>query len=56
MEYITITISAQTLGTIGTALNELPYKMAKPAIDEIDVQVRTYLADKKKKEELGEDH
>jgi hypothetical protein len=46
MEYITITISAQTLGTIGAGLNELPYKVAKPAIEEIDKQVKEYLASK----------
>lgn len=46
MEYMTITISAKTLNTIGAGLNELPYKLAKPAIDEIDVQVRSYLAAK----------
>lgn len=43
---MTITISALTLNTIGAGLNELPYKVAKPAIDEIDAQVRSYLAEK----------
>jgi len=46
LEFITITISAQTLNAIGAGLNELPFKVAKPAIDEIDVQVRSYLAQK----------
>jgi hypothetical protein len=43
METITLTISAQTLNTIGAALRELPYKLAKPAIDEIDKQVLAYV-------------
>lgn len=56
MEYITITISAQTLNTIGVGLQELPYKMASPAIAEIKTQVDVYLENKnknknKKKEE-----
>lgn len=42
MEMITLTISAQTLNTIGAALQELPYKMAAPAIKEIDVQVQEH--------------
>lgn len=46
MEYMTIRISAQTLNAIGAGLNELPFKLAKPAIDEIDAQVRSYLAAK----------
>lgn len=46
MEYITLTISAKTLNTIGVGLQELPFKLAKPAIDEIDAQVREYLARK----------
>lgn len=47
MEYITVTISAQTLATLGAGLQELPYKVAKPAIDEIQVQVNKYLEDKR---------
>ncbi len=43
---MTIKISAQTLNAIGAGLNELPFKLAKPAIDEIDAQVRSYLAAK----------
>jgi hypothetical protein len=46
MEYVTITISAITLNTIGAALQELPYKLANPAVMEIDKQVRQYLAEK----------
>jgi hypothetical protein len=46
MEFIDIKISAQTLNTIGAALQELPYKLSKPAIDEIDRQVREHLARK----------
>jgi hypothetical protein len=46
METITITISAQTLNTIGAALQELPYKVAQPAINEIDKQVKEYLKTK----------
>jgi hypothetical protein len=46
MEHITITISAKTLNTIGAGLQEIPYKLAKPAVDEIDAQVRQYLAQK----------
>ena len=52
MEQITITISAQTLNTIGAGLRELPYKIAEPAIAEIDKQVQDYL--KKKSEEKTE--
>lgn len=46
MDFITITISAITLNTIGAGLRELPYKLANPAIEEIDKQVRDYLAKK----------
>lgn len=46
MEFITLTISAQTLNTVGVGLRELPYKHAKPALDEIDKQVREHLARK----------
>lgn len=46
MEFITITISAITLNTIGAGLREIPYKLADPAIKEIDKQVREYLAKK----------
>lgn len=47
METITLTISAQTLNTIGAGLQELPYKLSAPAIKEIDEQVQRYLEDKK---------
>jgi hypothetical protein len=50
MEMITITISAQTLNTVGAALQELPYKVSAPAIKEIDVQVKAHL-DKKPAED-----
>jgi hypothetical protein len=43
MEMITITISAQTLNTIGAGLQELPYKVSAPAIKEIDTQVKEHL-------------
>jgi hypothetical protein len=46
LEYIDLKISAQTLNAIGAALQELPYKLSKPAIDEIDRQVRDHLARK----------
>lgn len=46
MDKITITISAQTLNTIGAGLQELPYKVASPAIQEIDKQVQAFLAEK----------
>lgn len=46
MERMTLTISAMTLNTIGAGLQELPYKLAKPAIDEIDREVRSHLARK----------
>lgn len=46
MDSITITISAVTLNTIGAGLREIPYKLADPAIREIDKQVREYLANK----------
>lgn len=44
MKEITLTISAQTLNAIGAALNELPYKVAAPALQEIDKQVQAALA------------
>lgn len=47
MEKFTLVISAQTLNTIGAALSELPYKIAAPAIQEVNEQVQKYLADKK---------
>lgn len=50
MEYITLKISAQTLNTIGAALQELPYKVSAPAIKEIDEQVKTHLAKPKSPE------
>ena len=50
MKEITITISAQTLNTIGAALNELPYKIAAPAIQEIDAQVQQALKDRAESE------
>lgn len=46
MEFITITISATTLNTIGAGLQELPFKIANPALQEIDKQVREHLAKK----------
>lgn len=54
MEQITITISAQTLNTIGAALQELPYKVSAPAIQEIDIQVKKHLEDKKTAEAHSE--
>lgn len=46
MEFITLTISAHALNTVGAGLQGLPYKVAKPVIDEIDRQVREHLARK----------
>lgn len=43
METITITISAQTLAAIGVGLQELPFKIANPAINEIDLQVQAHI-------------
>lgn len=54
MEYIKITISAQTLNTIGAGLQELPYKVAHPAIVEIDKQVKIYLEEQKAAEAYTE--
>lgn len=48
MEFFTLSISAQTLNAIGAGLQELPYKLANPAIQEIDRQVREHLARKEK--------
>lgn len=48
MQTITITISAQTLNTIAAALQEIPYKLAKPAIAEIEAEVNKYLSEQKK--------
>ncbi len=44
MEFITLRISASTLNVIGAGLQELPFKIANPAIQEIEKQVKTYLA------------
>lgn len=49
MEYITLKISASTLNAIGAGLQELPYKISRPAIDEIDKQVRMHLEQQKEK-------
>lgn len=46
MEYMTLKISASTLNAIGAGLQELPYKLASPAIKEIDDQVKQHLAKK----------
>lgn len=46
MESISLTISGKSLNVIGAALSELPYKVAKPVIDEIDKQVKEHLATK----------
>lgn len=51
MEFITITISATTLGAVGMGLQELPYKISNPAIQEIDKQVKAYLEQKAKPNE-----
>lgn len=47
METINLTISAQTLHAIGAGLQELPYKLAAPAMKELDAQVQDYLMRKK---------
>lgn len=46
MDKITLVISAQTLNTLGLALGELPFKIAKPAFDEIHSQVAAHEAQK----------
>lgn len=46
METVTITISAQTLNTIGAALQEIAYKFAAPALKEIEAQVQIHLQEK----------
>lgn len=51
MEFITLTVSAQTLNAIGIGLRELPFKVAEPAIAEIDVQVQAFVKAKEKKSE-----
>lgn len=43
MEFMMLRVSARTLNTIGAGLQELPFKIAKPAIDEIDAQVQAHL-------------
>lgn len=48
MNSVTITISAATLNAIGAGLNELPHKIARPAIVEVEEQVNKFLADQKK--------
>jgi hypothetical protein len=46
MEYINLRISAATLVTIGAGLRELPFKVADPALKEIDSQVKAHLEKK----------
>jgi hypothetical protein len=53
VETITLVITAATLNTIGAALQELPYKVALPAITEINSQVQAHIADKKAKVEVS---
>jgi hypothetical protein len=44
MDKITLVITAQTLNTLGLALGELPFKIAKPAFEEIQAQVAAHEA------------
>lgn len=53
METVTLTISAKTLQAIAAGLNELPYKIAAPAFQEIDKQVQQALKDHAEKSEDG---
>lgn len=46
METITITIKFSTLHLIGAALQEIPYKLAAPAIQEIEAAVQKSQAEK----------
>jgi hypothetical protein len=46
METIKIEISAQTLNTIGAALQEIPHKFAAPALKEINEQVQKHMLEK----------
>lgn len=43
MDEITLKISAQTYNAIVQALQEMPWKIANPALQEIDPQVREAL-------------
>lgn len=49
MNSVTITLSAATLNTIGAALGEIPFKIARPAVAEIEAQVSKYLMEQKGK-------
>jgi len=42
METVTITIKFTTLQLIGAALQEIPYKLAAPALQEIEAAVQAY--------------
>lgn len=50
MTEITLTLSAQTYNTIVQGLQEMPWKVANPAFQEIDSQVRAALARERKAE------
>lgn len=62
MDRITITISQSTLATIGQGLVELPFKIANPAIMEINKQVAEFnkeqdrkLKEQKEQEQAAKD-
>lgn len=44
METVTLVLSAQTYNTIVQALQEMPWKLANPALNEINPQIRAALA------------
>lgn len=50
MTEVTLTLSAQTYNTIVQGLQEMPWKVANPAFQEIDSQVRAALARERKVE------
>lgn len=50
MQSITITVSAATLNAIGAGLNELPHRIARPAIVEVENQVNKFLMEQKESE------
>jgi hypothetical protein len=49
VDTITITVSLQTINTIGQALQEMPFKLAHPAIAEIEPQVQKFREERNKK-------
>lgn len=54
MEMVSLTISIATLNVVGIALQDLPYKVAAPAIQEIQAQVQAHQAAKEAAKPVAE--